>query len=41
MNPDLDYILERYAGTEVCWAYDEEMRRAGEEIAARYAAAAR
>jgi GT2 family glycosyltransferase len=41
VNPDLDYILDRYAGTEVCWAYDEEMRRAGEEIAARYAAAAR
>jgi len=41
VNPDLDYILDRYAGTEVCWAYDEEMRRAGEEIAARYAAVAR
>ena len=37
VNPDLDHILRRYAGTEVCWAYDEEMRRAGEEIAARYA----
>jgi GT2 family glycosyltransferase len=40
VNPDLDYILRRYAGTEVCWAYDDEMRRAGEEIAARFAAVA-
>lgn len=40
VNPDMDYILERYAGTEVCWAYDDDMRRAGEEIAARYAAVA-
>jgi GT2 family glycosyltransferase len=35
VNPDVDYILERYRGTEVCWAYDPELKAAGEEIAAR------
>jgi GT2 family glycosyltransferase len=35
LNPDMDAVLERYAGTEVAWAYDDAMRRAGEEIAAR------
>jgi GT2 family glycosyltransferase len=39
INPDVDAILERYRGTEVCWAFDPEMRSAGEEIVERYAAA--
>jgi GT2 family glycosyltransferase len=36
LNPDMDALLARWGGTEVCWRYDDEMRRAGEEIAARY-----
>ena len=35
INPDVDAILERYRGTEVCWAGDPELRAAGEEIVAR------
>jgi len=34
LNPDMERILDRYGGTEVCWAYDPERRRAGEEIIA-------
>jgi GT2 family glycosyltransferase len=37
LNPDMDELLRRYAGSEVAWAYDDDMRRAGEEIAARHA----
>jgi GT2 family glycosyltransferase len=36
LDPDVDAVLERYRGTEVCWAYDDEMRRAGEEIVERH-----
>jgi GT2 family glycosyltransferase len=32
LNPRLDDILERYADTEICWAYDDERRAAGEAI---------
>jgi GT2 family glycosyltransferase len=32
LNPDMDEVLARWGGTEVCWAYDEAMRREGEEI---------
>jgi glycosyltransferase involved in cell wall biosynthesis len=32
LNPDMDEVLRRYAGTEVCWRYDDDRRRAGEEI---------
>ena len=39
LNPDMDEVLRRYGGTEVCWRYDEERRRAGEEIIARWRAA--
>jgi GT2 family glycosyltransferase len=39
VNPDVDAILERYAGTEVCWRHDPEMRAAGERIATAYGAA--
>ena len=40
LNPDMDGLLERWGATEVCWAYDEEMRRAGEAIVAEYRRAA-
>jgi O-antigen biosynthesis protein len=39
LNPDMDAIRERYAGSELLWAYDDEKRQAGQEIAARYEAA--
>ena len=32
VNPDMDQVLARYAGTEVCWAYDADLRREGETI---------
>jgi GT2 family glycosyltransferase len=36
VNPDVDSILERYAGTEVCWRFEPERRAAGERITAAY-----
>jgi GT2 family glycosyltransferase len=41
LNPDMEAVLARWGGSEVCWAYDDELRRAGEEIAAAHRAAAR
>jgi GT2 family glycosyltransferase len=38
LNPDMDEVRARWAGTEVMWAYDDERRRAGEEIVSRYTA---
>ena len=38
INPDMDAISARYGDTEVCWAYDDERRAAGERIAARFEA---
>jgi hypothetical protein len=38
LNPDMDEVLRRYGDTEVCWAYDDRRRSAGEEILAAYAA---
>ena len=35
LNPDMDELLRRYGDSEVCWAYDDAMRQAGEEILAR------
>jgi glycosyltransferase involved in cell wall biosynthesis len=35
LNPDVPDVQRRYGDSEVCWAYDPDMRRAGEEIAAR------
>lgn len=32
LNPDMEAILARHGGTEVCWAFDEGMRAAGREI---------
>ena len=40
LNPDMDAVLARYGGSEVCWRYDDAMRAAGERIAASYAAPA-
>jgi GT2 family glycosyltransferase len=39
LNPDMDEVLRRYGGTEVCWRYDDARRRAGEEIVAAWEAA--
>jgi GT2 family glycosyltransferase len=39
LNPDMDEVLARYGGTEVCWRYEPELVRAGERIAAAYLAA--
>lgn len=36
LNPDMDAVLERWGHTEVCWAYSDAMRAAGEEIVAAY-----
>ena len=36
LNPDMDEVLRRYGGTEVCWRYDDARRRAGEEIIASW-----
>lgn len=37
INPDMDEVLERFGGTEVCWAYDDDLRREGEEILSAWA----
>jgi GT2 family glycosyltransferase len=34
LNPDMDALLARWGGSEVCWAYDPARRSAGEAIAA-------
>jgi len=39
LNPDMAEVLRRYGGTEVCWRYDDDRRRAGEEIVAAWRAA--
>jgi glycosyltransferase involved in cell wall biosynthesis len=36
LNPDMDEVRRLYGGTEVCWRYDEDRRRAGEEIIAAW-----
>jgi glycosyltransferase involved in cell wall biosynthesis len=41
VNPDMDEVLRRWGDTEICWAYDDGMRAAGDEVLARYAAAGR
>lgn len=37
LNPDMESVHERWGATEVCWASDPEMRRAGEAIVAAFA----
>ncbi|MDQ5807052.1 MAG: glycosyltransferase [Actinomycetota bacterium] len=36
INPDMAALRERYAGSEVLWAFDPGMRAEGERIAARH-----
>jgi GT2 family glycosyltransferase len=36
LNPDMDEVLRRWGGTEVCWRFDPERRGEGERIAAAY-----
>jgi glycosyltransferase involved in cell wall biosynthesis len=36
LNPDMDEVLRRYGGSEVCWRYDDDRRRAGEAIIAAW-----
>ncbi len=36
INPDMDAVRGRYAGTELLWAEDPEMRAAGQDIVRRY-----
>jgi hypothetical protein len=39
LNPDMEEVLERWGGTEICWRYHRELREAGERIVAAYRAA--
>jgi hypothetical protein len=36
LNPDMDAVRARWGATEVCWAWDPERRRAGDEILAAH-----
>ncbi len=38
LNPDVDALRRRWGDTEVCWRYDPDRRRIGEEILQRWAA---
>lgn len=38
LNPDMDEVQRRYAGTELCWAYDDDRREHGRRIARAYSA---
>jgi hypothetical protein len=38
INPDMDAVLDRYGGTEVCWRFDAARREAGEDIIAAWRA---
>ena len=38
LNPDMDQVLARWGGTEVCWAFDDARRALGREIVARFEA---
>ncbi|HEX4719610.1 MAG TPA: glycosyltransferase family 2 protein [Thermoleophilaceae bacterium] len=40
LNPDLEALLVRWAGTEICWRFDDERRAAGEAILAQFDATA-
>jgi GT2 family glycosyltransferase len=39
LNPDMDAVVRRHGGSEVCWALDPELSAAGREIAACFEAA--
>jgi GT2 family glycosyltransferase len=36
INPDMTLVRSRYGDSEICWRYDEERRRAGQEIVAAW-----
>jgi hypothetical protein len=36
LNPDMDALRRRHAGTEICWAFDSGRVGAGREIAERF-----
>jgi glycosyltransferase involved in cell wall biosynthesis len=36
INPDVAEIKRRYGGTEICWAWEPDLRAAGAEIVSRY-----
>jgi GT2 family glycosyltransferase len=36
LNPDMAEVSARYRGTELLWAYEDDRRRAGEQIVAAY-----
>lgn len=36
LNPDMDFILRKYAGTELVWNYDPKMKEEGEQIIRKY-----
>jgi glycosyltransferase involved in cell wall biosynthesis len=38
LNPDMDAVTRHWGDTELCWRFNEEMREAGEQIAAGYGA---
>jgi glycosyltransferase involved in cell wall biosynthesis len=40
LNPDLEEVVGRWGGTEICWRLDEERRAAGETILAQLEATA-
>jgi O-antigen biosynthesis protein len=40
LNPDMEEIRRRYAGTEICWALDDRRRERGRRIAAAFTAPA-
>ncbi len=39
LNPDMEAVLGRWGDTEVCWRYDADRRKAGEQILATHLAA--
>ena len=36
LNPDMDAVVRRHGGTEICWALEPELAAAGREIAQRF-----
>ena len=36
LNPDMDEVVRRHGGTEICWALEPELAAAGREIAERF-----
>ena len=40
LNPDMDAVVRRHRGSEICWALEPELTAAGREIADRFTAEA-